>query len=240
MNKYFSFLPSFPRKRESRKIKFKKLDSHFRGNDSTSIKNGKFFRNFYILTISSILFSACSFQPVALPQENTYALTAASQQQFATKPTAITLLINTPIANSAYHNAKMAYAMQPYQIRYFSYNRWVASPTDMLQSVMAESFRNSNYFHAVVAAPFSGSTNIRLDTQLLDFTQYFHGNSSEFHMALQMTLTDNTTDQILLSRSFQATVKAPSNNPQGGVIAANQATQQILNQAVSAVVSYLK
>ncbi len=199
----------------------------------------KWLRLCLAMTVS-VLLSACSLQPAVLPQENTYTLTTANQQKFTNKPTAKTLLINIPIANPAYHNAKKAYSMQPYQLRYYTYNRWVASPTDMLQSLMTESFRNSNYFHAVVTAPFAGSSTLRLDSQLLDFVQHFYGNSSEFQMALQITLTDNATAKILLSQSFQAHVKAPSNNPQGGVIAANQATQQILNQAVNAVIAYLK
>ena len=191
-----------------------------------------------LMMLTATLGACSSLAPVKVPTQNTFTLTAANQKQLTTKPTALTLLINAPQSNTAYQTTKMVYAEKPYQLQYFAYNRWITAPNEMLQPLLLQSFRNSNYFRAVVGAPFYSFTSLRLDSQLIDFKQQFLANHSQFQMKLQITLSNNTNNRILFSKLFQASISANA-NPQAGVIAANQATQQILQDAVSATITYL-
>jgi cholesterol transport system auxiliary component len=49
-------------------------------------------------------------------------------------------------------------------------------------------------------------------------------------LALRLQLTDVRTKRVLASRSFDESENAPSDDPYGGVIAANAALQRILEQ----------
>lgn len=182
------------------------------------------------------LLAGCSvLGPVKTTPVSSYTLTAGEQTPQPARHGKQVLLIATPTAASGYQSADMIYTLDRYELKSFAKHRWVAPPADMLQPLLLQSLQNSGCFNAVVAPPFSGSADLVLDTKILTLQQEFSGNTSQVTLALQTTLSDSTTRKVVLNQQLQTSVAASANTPYAGVIAANQATQQLLQEITQRV-----
>lgn len=183
-----------------------------------------------IITSFVILLSACvNLSPVDV-STNSYTLDSTSTEQFGLKNQGRTLLIMTPTASPGYQSNQIIYVEQPYLLKAFARNEWVAPPAQMLSPLLEESLRNTGYFHAVVTQPFSGMSEKRLAVELLSLQQQFLQQPNEVYMELKADLIDNRTNEIIASRVFETSVSTGSATPYGGVIAANEATQILLEK----------
>ena len=189
------------------------------------------------LVLLFFLLTAC-FGPLPAPDISTYRIEAVSHQRVQATPSHLTLLVATPAVNSDYQTRNMVYSTEPYQSRFFAKSQWIAPPAQMLLPLLVTSLQNTRHFHAVVAPPFPGLAEVSLDTRLLEFRQEFFNDRSQFKMVLLAVLIKTSTSHVIVERRFSATVAASENNPYGGVVAANQATQQILQQLSRWCVDY--
>lgn len=193
------------------------------------------------------LIFACSFfslllacSPVKVKQSNNYTLSSASKQKLSAKTSHQSILVTQPTAAAGFQTNQMIYMRQPYLLNSFTNNQWIAPPADMLLPVIRESLQNSGYFYAVVSMPFSGKTSLRLDTNITVLQQNFFTLPSEIVMGLNATLVDNLREHVIASKRFKVVLAAPKNNPYGGVVAANQATQRIMHDLAAFVVEGAK
>ncbi len=186
----------------------------------------------FSLMLIALTLSACSpFSPVVLPTINNYMLNQAATQKIAVRAQHKTVLVAIPTASPGFQSTQMIYQLKPYQLQAFSKNAWIAPPAQMLQPLIVQSLRNSGVFHAVIAAPTVVSTNERLVVHLLQLQQNFIVRPSRIEMAIQVDVI-NKNNKAIASRRFTQTVLCKQDNPQAGVIAANLATQMILQQMV--------
>ena len=194
-------------------------------------------RHFFLVFLI-ILLSGCGFSPIKVAPESHYTITQWPQHtRVIKKPISKqTILITTPIAAPGYETSNMIYVMVPYQLRSFANHRWVASPAQLLLPLLADHIRSRNYFKVVMASPFSGETTYQLNTQLLVLQQEFLQPDSRVRLVMQATLVNNQSGKVIASRVFQAVIPAKNNNPYGGVLATNQAANQVLNQIARLVV----
>ncbi|MFN7098054.1 MAG: ABC-type transport auxiliary lipoprotein family protein [Gammaproteobacteria bacterium] len=184
-----------------------------------------------LTTCIMIVFLLMACSPVKLPNPETYQL-APSIPNSSTSPQGLgqTVLVSIPQVAAGYNTQKMAYMQQPFQVGYFTKNQWVDDPGAMLQPLMVEALQNSHYFHAVTGAPFSGVTDLRLDTTVIMLRQDFLVNPSQSELAVSAQLVQSSTQRIIAGKRFSITVPTVSNTPYGGVQAANQATTLFLQQ----------
>ena len=196
-------------------------------------------RHFMLAMAILLVCSMSGCGPINTPEQSTYAL--ASFKPLALRKriskTKYTLLVTTPVASPAFRSSKMLYEMIPYKLRAYSENRWAAPPAQMLLPLIATRLRSKAYFYAVVTPPFTGSANYRLDTHLLMLQQEFIQPTSLVRLALDASLVDSKTNKVIASREFMFTVPAPSNNPYGGVLAANKAAAQLTQRLARFVIS---
>ncbi len=186
----------------------------------------------FSLCLMALTLSACSLlSPVALPTINNYSLNQSATQKVAAKTNHKTVLVAIPTASPGFQSTQMIYLLKPYQLQAFSKNAWIAPPAQMLQPLIVQSLRNAGVFHAVIAAPTVVSTDVRLVAHLLQLQQNFIAGPSRIEIAIQVDLINKNNDAIA-SRRFTQIVVCKQDNPQAGVIAANQATQLILQQVV--------
>lgn len=199
-----------------------------------------------LLLLLSILLPACSFLgPVKTPPVHTYVLAAdkTSMQSFTHRAkTKKILLISAPTADASYQTTQMIYTLRPFTYNSFAYHRWAAPPADMLASALVDSLQNSRCFDAVVMPPFSGTTDAILDTRLRVLQQEFHGDASQAHLSLQLTLTQRGLEtprrkdyvqkpgdpqevSTVKTIGIDLRVPAAKNTPYAGVVAANRALE---------------
>ena len=184
-----------------------------------------FFIGFLVLGLVSL--TGC-FNQYAPPKK--YELTAVSRQQFAVHPTKTTLLVSQPVPILTYQSADMLYVNEHYQLAPFVKNTWSVPPAEMLFPLMTQSLQNTHYFSAVIPAPTFAYTDWRLDSHVMKLQQDFTHKPSIVVLELDATLINNLTANVIANKQFYAQATAPSDTPYGGVIAANIACQQVMDE----------
>ena len=184
----------------------------------------------YILSIAIILTIGCSvFQPVKVEPITTYALTGntnviVNEKQRGSK----NIVVSVTKASPGYATDQMVYVKKPYQLEYYTKNKWVQPPAKMLQPLIMKALQTSGNFHAVTMAPFFGMYDYRLDTELLKLQQEFTGNTSVERLEMSAQLVRASDQKIVATRNFVYVIPVREYTPYGGVIAANQAVNQWL------------
>jgi cholesterol transport system auxiliary component len=180
-----------------------------------------------------ILASACSaLRPAAPPEPTFYALDSGAARRAPTGGPvgAPTLIVNPPHAASGYDSQRILYVREAHRLEYFAHSEWIDSPARMIAPLMVAAVDNSGAFRAVVLTPSSAAGDLRLSTEIIRLQQDFSPLPSRVRFTLRAYLLDNTTRQVLAWREFEETVIAASDDPYGGVLAANRAVRRVLEQ----------
>lgn len=147
-----------------------------------------------------------------------------------------TLFVADTSAQPGYDTDQIIYLQCPYELKGFSRNRWVAPPNEMLTSLIAQSIRNTCYFKAVVTAPFAGQSHYRLETRLIKLQHEFFCCPSKVRMIIHATVIETCCREVIAQKVFEIVIPAPKNNPYGGVVAANFASNVLLDQISNFVI----
>lgn len=129
-----------------------------------------------------------------------------------------------------FDQARMAYVRQAHQIEYFAENQWVEAPARMLTPMLVSALERSGGFRAVLAAPSAGMGQVRLSTEIVRLQQEFMGAPSKVRFTLRARLIEDGTRSVIATREFEAVADAPSENPYGGVQAANVAVSKVMDE----------
>jgi cholesterol transport system auxiliary component len=157
--------------------------------------------------------------PATLPPANGVALLPE---------TAPTLVINPPRAAAGFDSQRIIYTRESHQLEYFSHSEWIDTPARMLAPLIVAALSKAGAFRAVVPTPSLAAGDIKLDTEIVRLQQVFGNGPSRVQFTLRAYLVDSATRRVLAWREFDETVAASSEDPRGGVDAANRAVQNVL------------
>jgi cholesterol transport system auxiliary component len=143
-------------------------------------------------------------------------------------PAAPTLIVNPPRAAAGFDSARIIYVREALKLEYFAHSEWVDPPARMLAPLLVAAVESTGAFRAVVLAPSSAAGDLRLDTEIVRLQQEFHTQPSRVRFTLRAYLVDDKSRRVLDWREFDAAVPAASEDPYGGVVAANRAVQIVL------------
>jgi cholesterol transport system auxiliary component len=190
--------------------------------------------------LALVLLAGCGgLLPKPTPQPAFYALesrppaagTAARPAGEVPRPSAgPTLVINPPHAAPGFDSQRIIYVREAHKLEYFAHHEWVDTPARMLAPLILAEAQRSGAFHAVVLTPSAAAGDLRLDTEIVRLQQTFGGVPSQVRFTLRAYVVDNATRKVLASREFDQTVPAATDDPYGGVVAANRAVQGVLEQ----------
>jgi cholesterol transport system auxiliary component len=192
----------------------------------------------FIAGLVVLALGACSLlRPTATPAPTLYsldnaysaaplpALAAVSAQ---TTAATLTLIINPPQAAAGFDSQRIIYVREPHKLDYFAHSQWVDPPARMLGPLLLAAVERSGAFRAVVLTPGAAAGDLRLDTEIIRLQHEFQTQPSRVRFTLRATLVENKTRRVLAGREFEAVAPASSDDPYGGVVAANQAVQTVL------------
>ena len=196
------------------------------------------------LGAAALLFAlagGCSaLRPAATPQPSFYSLdsarieaSAATHAPATSSIAAPTLIVNPPHAASGFDSQRIIYVRAAHQLEYFAHSEWVDTPARMLAPLIVAAVENSGAFRAVVLTPSAAAGDLRLDTEIMRLQHDFGSQPSRVRFTLRAYIVDNTTRHVLAWREFDESVAAASEDPYGGVVAANRAVQSVLQQLAS-------
>lgn len=181
----------------------------------------------------SMLLAACSVLPraesVAIDRYTLEAMPQAVQTAHTDGPV---LLVTRPLVRADLDSPRMAYREQDYQLRYFARSRWTDTPAQLLLPGLVEALEASGRFGAVIRMGSAARPGLRLDTEVLEFSQDFRTEPSEFQIRLRLQMVDLESMSVVASRIFTVRQAAPERSPQGVAQAANAAWQALLPELV--------
>lgn len=190
----------------------------------------------FALSLSSLtLTGGCeALKPVVSSHPNIYTLSNAPGTVIPARPearasvTAPTLIISPPHAAAGFDSKRIIYVRQTDQLEYFAQNEWIDTPARMLAPLIVSAIESSGAFRAVVKTPSTAAGEMRLDIEILRLQHEFLSTPSQVRFTLRAYLVENKTRRVIASREFDAAVSAASEDPHGGVVAANRAVQRVL------------
>ena len=191
--------------------------------------------------LALLLASGCGgLLPQATPTPAFYALdgepapAAASGARSLTPrlpaPGGPTLIVLPPHAAAGYDSQHLLYTRQAHELAYFAHSEWVDTPARMLAPLLVAALQNTGAFRAVALTPSAMAGELTLDAEILRLQQDFNGPPSQVRFTLRAYLVDSRTRQLLAWREFDLRVAAESEDPYGGVKAANLAVRAVLEQ----------
>jgi cholesterol transport system auxiliary component len=184
--------------------------------------------------LSLMALCACSaLRPSAPPHPNFYSLDSArpaapAEARATALHAAPTLIVNPPHAAAGFDSPRIIYVRETHQLEYFAHSDWIDPPARMLAPLIVAAIENSGVFRAVVLTPSAAFGDLRLDTEIVRLQQEFATRPSRVRFTLRAYLVEVRTRRVLAWREFDAVVPAASDDPQGGVVAANRAVQTVL------------
>ncbi len=141
-----------------------------------------------------------------------------------------TLIVNTPKTAAGFDTRHMMYTRAPHKLEHFAQNEWVDTPANMLQPLMVSAIAKTGSFSAVISKLGAVKADLRLESEVLRLVQVFDQKASVVYFSLRVAIINNTTGKIVALREFDERVIANSNNPVGGVTAANTAVDAMLKK----------
>jgi cholesterol transport system auxiliary component len=143
------------------------------------------------------------------------------------------LLVSQPQAEPGFETQRMVYVKRPYELEYYAVNQWAETPVRMFAPLMIHALTRSEVWRAVIPLPSSISGDYRLDTYGFLLQQEFLQQPSRVRVTARLQLVDLKESTILGTRTFEVVENATSENPYGGVQAANRAIAVLLDQMAS-------
>ncbi len=144
--------------------------------------------------------------------------------------TAPTLTINPPHAAAGFDSARIIYVRETHKPEYFAHSTWIDPPARMLAPLLVSAIESTGAFRAVVQKPGTATGDFRLDTEILRLQQDFRTSPSRAHFTLRAYLVEEKTRRVVAWQEFDAAVPVTSEDPYGGVVAANQAVGIVLER----------
>jgi len=179
----------------------------------------------------ALVLAGCStLRPTEAESARTYLLEAQFDRAEQVKPIPLTLTVSPPRAVPGYDTVHMAFIRQPHRLEYFAKNRWAEAPAKMLGPLLMRALELRTGFNAVTSADGMVKGDVRLDTEITLLQQEFTTSPSRLHMKLRVQLVEQTSYRVLATQVFDAVEAAPTDDPYGGVIAANRMLPRLIGQ----------
>lgn len=142
----------------------------------------------------------------------------------------LTLLVSKPHAAPGFDSVNMAYVRHPHEIEYFTKHQWAETPAKMLWPLLVDNLEKQSGYRSVIPAAGLVKGDVRLDLEIVQLQQEFSVPKSRINIKLRVQLIDQNTYRVLATQTFEGTEITPSEDPYGGVIAANRALKPLLRQ----------
>jgi cholesterol transport system auxiliary component len=185
--------------------------------------------------LTLLLVCGCgALRPTASPHINFYSLgdarNTATPEMPGLRPVAaaLTLIVSPPHAAAGFDSQRMMYLRQADKLEYFAHNEWVDTPARMLAPLIVAAVERGGAFSAVVQTPSTAAGEMRLDIEVLRLQHEFLSTPSRVRFTLRAYLVESATRRVIATREFEAAVPSASEDPYGGVVAANSAVQSVL------------
>ncbi len=156
----------------------------------------------------------------------------------AAEPPATTgsvLAVEPLVAEGAYDDERIVYRVDPVRLDYYQYHRWSTTPGAMVSSYLQQALSRSGKFRAVVRDSVA-DTAVVLGGRVIAIEEIDASKTSWLgHVAIELTLTDPKTGEILWSHPFDEREPLGAQTPAGLARALGIAMDRIIAKAMPLV-----
>lgn len=150
---------------------------------------------------------------------------------------ALVLEVGAPRAAPGFDTAAMVYVQRPYTLDYFAVHRWVEPPAQMMAPLLVRALEGTGAFRAVVHGTGGVRADVRLDSDVVRLQQSFLAHPSRVELVLRAQLVDAGSRRVVATRTIEVARDAPTDDPEGGVAAANAALASALAEVAAFAVA---
>jgi cholesterol transport system auxiliary component len=177
-----------------------------------------------------LMLSSCTlFSPVSV-EIRKEVLSQLPVQLPHAKARSASVLVLAPTTSAVYDTTQMAYAVQPYQVAYFSQNEWAETPARMIHPLLLRTLQGTDAFSAVLAPPTMGRFTYALQTQIFELRQDFTSQPAALQLTLRFELTRGAASEVVASKDISLREPMRERTPYAGAVAANRAVANALQQ----------
>ncbi len=143
------------------------------------------------------------------------------------------LLLELPLTNASIDTTRIGLQRTPTSVEYYARANWSDRAPQMVQTLMAESFENSDRIVAVGRDSVSLRADFVLKTDLREFqAEYLAGPIPKAHVTIIAKLVQIPRRAIVGSKKFEAIVAAESDTMEAIVKAFDAALGKVLRRLV--------
>jgi len=144
------------------------------------------------------------------------------------------LVVVEPVVKGGLDSKRIALHPKPTELKYFAEARWTERTPQMLQTLLIESFTNSNRIAVVGRDAIGLRPDYILKSELREFqAEYFHGSVEPLiRIRLDATLIDHSRQKIVASESFEAAVVSTGTDMDSIILAFDRALGKVLRRTV--------
>ncbi|MEO3428056.1 ABC-type transport auxiliary lipoprotein family protein [Pelagibius sp. CAU 1746] len=143
------------------------------------------------------------------------------------------LILETPIANAGLNTTRIALQRRPTQLEYYARSGWADRAPVMIQTLMIESFENSEKIVSIGRESVGLRADFILKSELRELEAvYDNGGPPEAWVGLNAKLVQMPRRTIVASQSFESRIAAEADNLPVIIDAFDQALGKVLRQLV--------
>jgi len=194
-----------------------------------------------IVALMTLVLSGCaSLSPAKTYSMHTYLLTANPIPSQTVSSSKAVLLVTPTFASAGFDTNALLYQKEAYQLESFSKNAWVSPPADMITPAISANLVRLGYFKAIINSNSSFKADYILNTRLLSLYQDFTTTPSLLLFSINVNLIASQTNTVLASHTFSYSIKTTADTPYGGVLAANKALSEFLQDLATWIFSQIQ
>jgi ABC-type uncharacterized transport system auxiliary subunit len=187
--------------------------------------------------LAALICAACAGSS---PQVRYYQLSA---QDAVTRPAAQpssdkVLVVEALTSDGVYDDERIIYRNNPYRLDFYNYHRWVATPGVLVGGYLQHALARTGDFKAVLREQTSDASlvlggRINAIEEVDTDPKHWVGR-----IALELTLTDPKTGEVVWAQPFEETEPLAVQNPEGLARAISTALDRIAKRAAPQIVEH--
>jgi cholesterol transport system auxiliary component len=143
------------------------------------------------------------------------------------------LVLEVPVADAGLATTRVALQKSPTQLEYYARSSWTDRAPMMVQTLMIESFENSDHIVAIGRESVGLRADYILKSELREFqAEYFHGILPSVRVAINAKLVKLPRRTIIGSESFEAMAPAKADTMRDIIFAYDEALGSVLKDLV--------
>ena len=188
----------------------------------------------FLAMASALLFAGCSILPGSGPAPNLYNLTPKSVFRTEVPEIDYQLVIEEPLAAGGLDSNRIALKPTPTELKYFARARWTERAPKMVQTLIVESFENTERIVAVGRQVIGLRSDFSLKAELREFqAEYYDGGSVPVvRVRINAKLIRQPRQAIVASQSFEAELRATGSGMDPIVTAFDEALGKVIKDLV--------